>query len=432
VTGGSLNTLNGPTQKYNGSEDLLEWLWRHFQQYGALYKATIYGSEAWVVSEPDMVQHILRDNWQNYKKGQAIKRIEFLLGNGLMVSEGEQWKQQRRMIQPTFHQEALASLLSIIVDANARLVDKWEQAARENETVNVTKDISLMVLETVLRSIFGADYEKAREPFSVLSSVSARNLQFAQSFRVLGSMIGQMIAERRQQKLHSKDLLGMLMAARDHESGEVMPDRQVIWETLTLIVAGYETTASALNWTWYLLSQSPEAEERLWTELGAEAEVSYRMNDLAKFSYTRQVLEEAMRLYPPGWLLTRRAIKDDQIDGHLLPAGTEVYISPYLIHRNPAFWQDPEVFNPDRFAPACCKDRHPFSTLPFSAGPRKCIGEMFARVEMQIHLVMAAKRLRLCGSQSEPIKIEAGVNLRSVNDFLMQPVLRANGQEIPS
>jgi len=426
MNGCSGNALTGPTEKYNGSEDLLEWLLRHFRRFGSLYKASIYGSEAWVVSDPHWVQHILRDNWQNYKKGQAIKRIGFLLGNGLMVSEGEFWRQQRRMIQPIFHQEVLSSLIKIIVDANATLVEKWEQAARENQTVNVTNDVSAMVLETVLRSIFGSDYTKAREPFSVLSSVSARNLEFAQSFRALRSLVGRIIADRQKQKTSHRDILGMLIAARDHASGEAMPDRQVISETLTLVVAGYETTASALNWTWYLLSQNAEAEERLSAELSGVEETSYRMNNLATFSYTRQVLEEAMRLYPPGWLMTRRTIKDDWIDGHLLPAGTEVYISPYLIHRNPAVWQNPDIFDPDRFAPDRLKDRHPFSSLPFSAGPRKCIGEMFARVEMQIHLMMAAKRLQLRCSQCEPIEIEAGVNLRSKNDFVMQPVLKSN------
>ena len=413
-------------EKYNGSEDLLEWLWSNFRRFGSLYKASLYGSEAWVVSDPRLVQYILRDNWQNYKKGQAIKRIEFLLGKGLMVSEGELWRQQRKMIQPLFHHEVVSSLVAVIVGANAKLVDKWEQAARENQTVNVTSDVSEMVLETVLRSIFGANYETAKEPFSVLSSVTARNLQFAHTFRALGSIIGQIIAERKQKKASGSDFLGMLMAARDHESGEAMPNRQLIWETLTLVVAGYETTASALNWTWYLLSQNAEAEKKLSMELSGEKELNYSIGELSHFTYSRQVLEEAMRLYPPGWLLTSRAIKDDQIDGHLLPAGTEVYISPYLIHRNPAVWQDPDIFNPDRFGPERSKDRHPFSVLPFSAGPRKCIGEMFARVEMQIHLIMVAKRMHLRCSQCEPIEIEAGVNLRSKSDFIMQPVMNSD------
>jgi cytochrome P450 len=204
-----------------------------------------------------------------------------------------------------------------------------------------------------------------------------------------------------------------------------MPDSQVIVETLTLIVAGHETSASTLNLTWHLLSQNGEAERKLATELGGVEELSYDMNDLLKFDYTRQVLEEAMRLYPAGWLLTRRAIADDWIDGHHLRAGTEVYISPYLIHRNPDIWQEPDTFDPDRFAADRSRDRHPFSILPFSAGPRKCIGEMFARVEMQIHLMMTAKKLYLRHLGCEPIEMEAGVNLRSKKDFIMQPVLKS-------
>jgi cytochrome P450 len=217
----------------------------------------------------------------------------------------------------------------------------------------------------------------------------------------------------------------MLMEARDRESGQGMPDRQLVSEIMTLIVAGHETTASTLNWTWYLLSQNSEVEERLSRELnhllGSELP---ELGDLPKFTYTRQVMEEALRLYPPGWLMTRKALKDDQLGDYFVPAGTEIYISPYLIQRHPALWHAPDRFNPDRFGSDQSRDRHPLTMLAFSAGPRKCIGDFFARIEMELHLIMIAKRLRLRYADARPAELDASVNLRSKCDFVMTPEIK--------
>ena len=213
----------------------------------------------------------------------------------------------------------------------------------------------------------------------------------------------------------------MLMAARDPK-GQAMPDSQLVSEIMTLIVAGHETTASTLNWTWYLLSKNADVEEKLSSELNAvPGSDSPEIADLAKFVYTRQVIEETLRLYPPLWLMTRTALKNDQLGDYFVPAGTEIYISPYLIQRHPAFWKDPDRFNPDRFAPDESRTRHPMTMIPFSAGPRKCIGESLARIEMQIHLMTIAKHLRLRSVGEQPIQLEAGVNLRNKHDFIMTP-----------
>jgi len=254
---------SGPSEKFDPSQDLLSWLCDHFTQFGNLFKASIYGSDVFVVSDPRYAHYVLRENWQNYKKGQAIKRVGLLLGNGLMVSEGEFWKSQRRMIQPAFHSDVMGALLNVITTANVKLLRKWEDAAQKRGTVNVTRDISLMILEVVLISIFGDDYEQVAEPFSILSSESARDLQFAQAFRALGKIVVQIATRRRKESRMCADLLGMLMEARDRETGERMPDRQLVSEIMTLIVAGHETTASTLNWTWYLLSEHPDVEEKL-------------------------------------------------------------------------------------------------------------------------------------------------------------------------
>jgi cytochrome P450 len=216
------------------------------------------------------------------------------------------------------------------------------------------------------------------------------------------------------------------MEARDRESGQAMPDRQLVNEIMTLIVAGHETTASTLNWTWHLLAQHPDAEETLSREIGALLGSEFpELGDLPKFAYTRQVIEEAMRLYPPVWLIPRKAIKDDQLDEYLVPAGTEICISPYLIQRHPALWEAPDRFDPDRFGPDQVRDRHALAMLPFSAGPRKCIGELFARIEMHMHIIIIAKSLRLRSVGGTPVEFDADVNLRSKHDFIMAPEIKA-------
>ena len=201
----------------------------------------------------------------------------------------------------------------------------------------------------------------------------------------------------------------------------------LIEEILTLIVAGHETTATTLNWTWYLIFQHPEVEQKLSNELPTLTPFS-EFGELPRFLYTRQVIDEAMRLYPAGWLLTRRALRDDRLGEYFVPAGTEVYVPPYFIQRHPDLWEEPDRFNPDRFRLANSRHRHRLATIPSSAGARTCIGELFARTEMQIHLMTIARYLRLRYIQSRPIQLEAGVNLRSKYDFIMYPEAKIVGQ----
>jgi cytochrome P450 len=260
-------TPPGPSEKYDTSQDLLMWMSANFKRYGNIYKASVYGTNVYVVSDPQYALYVLRKNWENYKKGQDNKRIRLLLGNGLMVSEGEFWKKQRRTIQPLFNRESIGALTPVITSANIALLKKWERAAGRKESVNVTRDISLMALEVVLISIFGDDYEQVAPHFRIVSDESERDLQFAQAFRTLAEIVVQVVAKRRAQNIISGDILGMLMEARDRQSGEIMPDHQLVSEIMTLIVAGHETTASTLNWTWYLLSQNSKVEQKLSKEL---------------------------------------------------------------------------------------------------------------------------------------------------------------------
>ncbi|HEX8782199.1 MAG TPA: cytochrome P450, partial [Steroidobacteraceae bacterium] len=251
---------------------------------------------------------------------------------------------------------------------------------------------------------------------------SARNLQFVYKFRSLTSLVQKLIARRRAEPHEEHfDYLAMLLSARDKETGQPMSDGELIDEILTLIVAGHETTASGLNWTWYLLSQHPEAEARLHAELDAAPELpAPSLVQVEALAYTQQVINEALRLYPPGWVLSRRTIEADVLGGYPVPARANVLLPLYLVHRHPRFWKDPEVFWPERFAPEHEAERPRFAYMPFAAGPRHCIGETLALFEMFVHLYKVARRYRLRYVPDKPLELEAGINLRTRHPLHMR------------
>jgi cytochrome P450 len=413
---------HGPAEQYNSNDDLLRWMGEQFERFGDIFRASIYGANVYAINTPKYVEHVLLDAWRNYPKGQAIKRIGLLLGNGLMVSKGELWKRQRRLIQPAFSRTALDGLIGIIVSSNLRLLARWESAAYAKSIVNVTRDISAMILEIVLLTIFSDDFSEVAPVFKVVTEEVSRDMEFAHVFSGLSQTIVDVANKRQREKRVAGDFLGILMQARDRDTGEGMTNAQLAKEIMTLIVAGHETTASALNWTWYLLSHSPLVESRLTNELQSLANGDAPIaSNWQNFVYCRQIIEEALRLYPPGWLMTRKAINDDQMGEYFVPAGTEIYISPYFIQRNPKLWEAPDEFKPERFGELQSSPRDDLAMLPFSVGPRNCIGEYLARMEMQLHLIIVANRLRMQHVDNRAPKLIAGVNLLSAQDFLMRP-----------
>jgi cytochrome P450 len=398
-----------------GSMDLLNWMEASRQQHGDIFRTTLYGGMDYVICNPEYVEHVLLRKYQIYRKGAAIKRIEMLLGNGLISSEGALWKRQRRMIQPTFHPKNLNLFFDEMNDANMRLKAKWLAAADAGQAVNVTLDISHMTLEIVLKTIFGKDYEAVADTFSLVSEDRVRDLGFAQRFRSLASIVVKLRNSRRVDE-DCHDFLGMFMRARDRDTGEPMSDAQLANEILTLIVAGHETTAGTLAWAWYLLSQHPQVFGQLAREAVRQRE-PLTVEALAGCEYARRVIEETMRLYPAVWLMTRRAIQDDQLGGYFVPRGAEIYIPFYIIQRHPGYWPEPDRFNPDRFEKTPTRG----AQIPFGHGPRSCIGENLARLEMLLHLLVMSGSLRMHYDHPAPLDYELGVNLRNKSDFIMHP-----------
>ena len=410
------------------TDDSLERMVELFALHGDTYRVYVPARQSYtyVIHHPDDVKRVLVSNHRNYTKGVGLDRVKILLGKGLMTSEGELWTRQRYMMQPFFHRRVITQFAQVIGTANSELLARWEALARRGEPVNLTDEMSSLTLEIVLRAIFGRDLERMSQelggnPFDVVTKEQSRDLQFAFKFRSLAKLVAGLIERRRREPQEHFDYVAMLMGARDKDSGQPMSERQLIDEILTLVVAGHETTASGLNWTWYLLSQHPDAEARLHAELDTIAdEPAPSLPDMERLAYTQQVINEALRLYPPGWLLSRRTVQSDVLSGYEIPAGTNVLLPLYLLHRHPRYWKEPDTFLPERFAPDHDAERPRFAYMPFAAGPRHCIGETFALYEMLMHLHRIARHFRLVHVPDQPLELEAQINLRTRHPLHMR------------
>jgi len=410
------------------TDDSLARMSQLFAGLGDIYRvyAPSRGAHTWLTIHPDDVKRVLVSNHRNYVKGIGFDRVRILLGNGIVTSDGELWKRQRYMMQPMFHRRVLTQFGHMIDAANDRFLAGWAEQAGSGKLINVTNDMSALALEVILRALFGHDLDMLAtrpggNPFDLFTDESARDLKFAYRFRLLTRDIAQLIERRRAEPPESHfDFLGMLMAARDRETGAGMTDKEMIDEVTTLIVAGHETTANTLNWAWYLISQHPQVEARLHAEFDAmPEETAPGLARIEELKYAKSVLDETLRLYPPVWVFSRRALAPDALSGFALPAGTNLLLSTYHLHRHPRYWKDPDEFRPERFDAAHEAERPRFAYMPFSAGPRHCIGEAFSFFEMLIHLSKVGRRYRLRFEHEGPIEYEAQVNLRTRHPLFM-------------
>jgi enediyne biosynthesis protein E7 len=430
---GAMQTLvmpPGPAAGFDlgGSDESLARLVRYFSEFGDIYRvfAPARGVYNYVINHPDDIKRVLLSNHRNYTKGEGMDRVKILLGNGIMTSEGDFWRRQRRMMQPSFHRRVIDQFSDLIGEVNAGFAARWAQQAARGEAINVSDDASELTLQIVLRSIFGTDLDRLESqlganPFDVVAKEQNRDLKFAFRFRSLTKLVAELIGRRRREPEQHFDFLSMLMASRDRDTDEGMSEKELIDEVLTLIVAGHETTAAALTWTWYLISQHPDAQARLQAEADRmPGDGTLGLDAAESLAFTHQVLQEALRLYPPGWLITRRTIEADELGGYPIAPRTDVFISPYMLHRHPAFWSEPEEFRPERFAGADAAERHRFSYIPFAVGPRHCIGENIAMFEMLVHVQAMSRRFHLTRAGSEPIELEAQINLRPRSNLMMR------------
>jgi cytochrome P450 len=388
---------------------------------------------AYLVSHPDYIKHILQDNNQNYRKGFSYQVLKPVLGQGLLTNEGESWLTQRRLAQPAFHRARIERISSVMIDSIERMVQRWDQRVDPDAPVDVLPEMTRLTLEIVSRTLLGVELGQeaddvgqavrelqghvnyqATHLFSLPEKYpTPRNRRFHRWRALLDTIVYRVIDQHRSRRGDGDDLMSMLLHARDEDTGESMSDPQLRDEVMTIFLAGHETTANALTWTWFLLSQHPEAEDRLQCELDSVlAGRTPQYADLANLPYTRMVLEESLRLYPPAWAVGRFAAAEDALGGYRIPAGAQVVMSQYVTHRHPEFWDRPDEFEPERFTPERSAGRPRFAYFPFGGGPRMCIGADFAMIEAQLALAAVAQRYRLRLLGGHHVEPEALITLR--------------------
>ncbi len=366
------------------------------------------------LSHPDHIQHVLQGNFANYRKGRGYKILKLSLGEGLLTSEGALWQRQRKMTQPSFQGQQVASFVPAMAENSLAMLRRWEENARQGEVFDVVPDFMRLTLNIAAEVLFTtnleADAESIRRTLDIgrdysverawsifpppLSFPTKRNREYRGALANIHGIMDRIIAERRKAPARIADLLTMLMEARD-ESGAPMSDKQLRDEVITLLTAGHETTTLALAWTCFLIATRPDVVERMTAEAAFLSGRTPAYDDLMRLRYSRMVVEESMRLYPPVWTLARTAVNEDEIGGYRIAAGSEILIFPYITQRHPKWWQDPDAFRPERFAPENSAARPRYAYLPFGAGPRTCIGLNFAMTEILVALTLLLQRFRL-------------------------------------
>lgn len=394
--------------------DPLSFMTRLAREYGDVSTFRLGVEQVVFVNHPEYVRDILVNHYDNFLKGAGNQRAKRFLGEGLLLSEGDLHRKQRRLALPNFHHQRIAGYATQMIDSAETCASRWQ----DGQQLDIWREMQRLTLDIVGKTLFSADVEaKDDEVGQAMRAATlqyrAFKLPFAKLFerlplphlrrfhrgkQRLRNVVLELIEERRREGTDRGDLLSMLLLAEaEGANGLAMTAEQVWDEALTIFIAGYDTTATALMWTWYLLSQHPEVEANLHAEIDATLLDKRKptFEDLKQLRYTERVLTEAMRIYPPTWRLVRRAVNQFRIGDYVIPAGSLVVVCQYAMHRDPRFFPDAEHFNPERWTPEARATRPHYSYFPFGGGPRRCLGESFAMVEGVLLIAALARQWRM-------------------------------------
>ena len=388
------------------------------------------GRQAYFINDADEVRRILVRHHSKYGKGRGFERVKLLLGNGLIVTDGAVWRRSRTMIQPAFSRDNIHKLIELMISCCQSREKRWKKIALDGGRLNITQETSEFALELILRAIFGPDYETrivqdGENPFAFLSEDATRDLGVVVKLRQLRELVLGIVAARRKKAVSDQyDFLTNYISAKD-KNGVGFSDKELLDELMTLVVAGYETSAGTLNWAWYLLACHPEEQNRLADEAREFIPSAPHVNqeNVARMVSAQAMLEETLRLYPPVWLFSRRAREDDALTSYDIESDADVYLAPYILHRTAGYWAEPNRFDPARFGPDSVYQKGHRPYFPFSLGPRRCLGEYFSFLEMKIHLGLLLQKFRMSPVSDEQPELALGINLRSKNDIFLRPTL---------
>lgn len=417
----------------------LEYVLEVTRGYGDVVQLRLGPSRMIVVNHPDHVKRVLQEKHACYGRPPFVALLRKLVGNGLLFSEGDFWLRQRRIIQPSFHRERIASFASIMGRAVTDRVQRWRKQAKPIELIGETTELIAAIngpalfanditqaapeLGPAIRELLGWLNQRTQHPVSApLFIPTAENKRFIAARRLFTDTIQRLIAEQRASGQQGLDLLSMLLGARDADTGEGMSDQQLQDEIFTFLIAGLETTSAALQWILIELSRHPEALARVREEqrrvCGDEPP---RPEQISQMPYTRMVIDETLRLHPPVFGLTRRVVRDDRIGDYDIPKGVQLLVSPYALHRHPGIWSQPDSFAPEQhFAPEQAEGRSRFAYIPFGAGPRQCIGNAFALMELQVIVPTLAAAFDMSLTQPSDVSSETSMTLRPKGPISMQ------------
>jgi cytochrome P450 len=423
--------IQGVMPEFN--RDTLGFIERCRRDYGDVVRMRFLYLTAHFIYNPADIEYVLVTNAKNFIKSQSLRSPFFqrLVGNGLLTSEGEEWKRQRRLAQPAFHRQRISAYAEVMVDYASRMIASW----RAGETRDIHRDMMRLTLEIVVKTLFNTDVSgeadkvgqvlsEMAKPFASQATLkwildnrlpTSTHRRFNRAAREIDEIVYRLIAERRSSGSDEGDLLSMLLAAHD-EDGSQLNDKQLRDEVMTLFLAGHETTALTLSWAWYLLARNPEAETKFHAEL--DEVLGGRLptvDDLARLKYTEMIAKESMRLYPPAYALGREAIDECEIGGYRVPARAQVFMFQWATQRDPRFFVEPENFCPERWTEEFSHSLPKYAYFPFGGGPRACIGNYFAMMEVVMLLATIGQRLRFSLVPDHPVSLMPAMSLRPAN-----------------
>ena len=394
-----------------------------------------------LLNDPVLVRDVLQTNQKHYVKNLMYDKLKLLLGEGLLTSEGQLWKRQRKMIQPSFHKQHINNLFDEMLSCTNEMINEWKVEIEDGGKIDFALEMMKITLQIIAKTMLSADFKTEAQSVGVsltyiLKALEKRvlrgvnspmwlptadNTEFKNKLKVLDALIYKLISDRRQTGHQKGDLLDMLMESRYEDNGEAMPDNLLRDELMTIFLAGHETTATGLTWTFYLLDKHPEVYQKLKNEIKevvGDGELTFQ--HLHQLKYTKACINESMRLYPPVWVIGRKATADNMVGGYLIKKDTTILMSPYIVHRHPDYWKNPEVFDPERWETEEVKQMDKFAYFPFAAGPRMCIGNSFALLEAEIILTRVIQQFDFSYIGKSAPEMEPTVTLRVKDGMPMQ------------